>query len=95
LKTAISEILIASLRLDKICKITTYLTRASVQSCDILPVATLAAQALVTEFKKAGIAYVQVDKSIMSHTASSNSTTKNIAHSKLAIIAYSGRYPRA
>jgi len=96
LKTAISEILITPLRLDKICSsLTTHLMRTSVRSCDIFPVATLAAQGLVAEFKKAGIAHVQVDKSIMNHTAGSESATGNMAHSKLAIIAYSGRYPGA
>lgn len=95
-KTAISEILLAPLRLDKIWKsLTTRLTRESVQSCGILPVATLAAQTLVTEFKRAGITQVYVDKSIMDHTAGSDSGIGNMAHSKLAIIAYSGRYPGA
>jgi hypothetical protein len=96
LKNAISEILVAPLRLDGICRrLTTHIMGASIQTCDILPVATLAAQALVTELKKAGITHIQVDKSIMNHTARSNSATGNMAHSKLAIIAYSGRYPGA
>jgi acyl transferase domain-containing protein len=31
----------------------------------------------------------------MNHTASTDSATGNMAHSKLAVIAYSGRYPGA
>jgi hypothetical protein len=96
LKTAISEILLAPLRLDKICdSLVTHLTRASVQSCGILPVAALVAQALVVEFNRAGIAQAHVDKSIMNHTASSDSAIGNMAHSKLTVIAYSGRCPGA
>ena len=52
-RTVVSEILMAPLRLDKISKsLATRLTRGSVQSCVILPVATLAAQFLSLSSRK-------------------------------------------
>ncbi|KAF4537425.1 putative polyketide synthase [Lasiodiplodia theobromae] len=96
LKIAVSEILITPLRLDKISKgLASHLTGASIARCDVLPVATLAAQALSTELKKAGIVDVRVDNSIMNRSGSSEPIEGNMGQSKLAIIGYSGRYPGA
>ncbi|KAF7590070.1 hypothetical protein BBP40_003272 [Aspergillus hancockii] len=69
-----------------------------VRSCTILPIATLAGQSFGAALRKYGVADITVDPCMNSSIAvrgDQTSATGNLAHSKLAIIGYSGRYPDA
>ncbi|KAE8150929.1 hypothetical protein BDV25DRAFT_139362 [Aspergillus avenaceus] len=97
LEHALNGILLQPLRLDRILASLAG-TLASCATVTILPVATLAAQSFSTALRKCGIPDATVDPSMNSSVAIRDDLTSNsghLAHSKLAIIGYSGRFPDA
>jgi naphtho-gamma-pyrone polyketide synthase len=95
LRNAVSEILISPLRLDDVCKsLSNDLSQCGLDDCVVLPVATLAAQAISNQLKTT-ITNVSINKGMMSNASTPGAASGNLAQDKLAIIGYSGRYPGA
>ena len=99
LRIVLSEILFEPLHLDRICNgIGKELTAMSARSCTILPIATPTAQTFASSLKRSGLSAVSVDDAMITSsikTPSHTPRTGNFAHSRLAIVAFSGRYPDA
>lgn len=97
LEHAIEEILLKTLRLDKILvALSEDLKDTAERACVILPIATSATQGLVTDLKKHGLTKVTVETSInLVVTNDKLPSSGRLDHSKLAILGYSGRYPDA
>ncbi|KAL2862531.1 type I polyketide synthase [Aspergillus lucknowensis] len=97
LKASIEEILVQPLRLDRI--LTSLAGDEEVNSgpaCIIRPIATSASASFCAALKKSGLD-VTVEPCLSAETVSHEvlSESGHLAHSKLAIIGYSGRYPDA
>lgn len=97
LQHSIEEILLKTLRLDKILvALAEDLKVTAERACVILPIATSATQGFVTDLKKHGLTEVTIEACINASLSNGKSPNNGrLDHSKLAILGYSGRYPDA
>ena len=98
LRVALSEILLETLRWDRIlegCKSLSYSFEST--RCTVIPISTNASQSLASTFKQNSNLTVEVDNGIPNPTKwpKTTSSTGRPEQSKIAIIGLSGRFPDA